>query len=42
MLRGINLGKRQLKKEDLIAAAEACGYTGARTLPFTPAAQRWA
>jgi uncharacterized protein (DUF1697 family) len=32
MLRGINLGKRQLKKDELIAAAEACGYTGARTL----------
>ena len=32
MLRGINLGKRQLKKDELVAAAEACGYTGARTL----------
>jgi uncharacterized protein (DUF1697 family) len=32
MLRGINLGKRQLKKEQLIAAAEACGYSDARTL----------
>ena len=32
MLRGINLGKRQLKKHELIAAAEALGYTGARTL----------
>jgi uncharacterized protein (DUF1697 family) len=32
MLRGINLGKRQLKKDELIAAAEALGYTGARTL----------
>ena len=32
MLRGINLGKRQLKKDELIAAAEACGYTDARTL----------
>lgn len=32
MLRGINLGKRQLKKGDLIAAAESCGFTEARTL----------
>jgi uncharacterized protein (DUF1697 family) len=32
MLRGINLGKRTLKKDELIAAAEALGYTGARTL----------
>lgn len=32
MLRGINLGKRQLKKDDLIAAATACGYSQARTL----------
>ena len=32
MLRGINLGKRQLKKDELIAAAEALGYAGARTL----------
>jgi uncharacterized protein (DUF1697 family) len=32
MLRGINLGKRTLKKDELIAAAEALGYTDARTL----------
>jgi uncharacterized protein (DUF1697 family) len=32
MLRGINLGKRSLKKDELIAAAEALGYTEARTL----------
>lgn len=32
MLRGINLGKRQLVKGDMIAAAEACGYSGAKTL----------
>lgn len=32
MLRGINLGKRQLKKHELIAAAEACGFTEAKTL----------
>lgn len=32
MLRGINLGRRQLKKGDLIAAAESCGFTDARTL----------
>ena len=32
MLRGINLGKRQIAKPDLIAAAESCGFTDARTL----------
>lgn len=32
MLRGINLGKRQLAKAELIAAVESLGYTGARTL----------
>jgi len=32
MLRGINLGKRQLKKHDLIAAAEAARFSEARTL----------
>lgn len=32
MLRGINLGKRQLKKDDLIAAAAACGYRETKTL----------
>jgi uncharacterized protein (DUF1697 family) len=32
MLRGINLGKRTLVKADLIGAAEACGFTDARTL----------
>ena len=32
MLRGINLGKRQLKKHDLIAAAEAAGFSEAKTL----------
>lgn len=32
MLRGINLGKRQLKKGEMIEAAEACGYTDAKTL----------
>ncbi len=32
MLRGINLGKRTLRKEELIAAAGACSYAGARTL----------
>jgi len=32
MLRGINLGKRQLKKHDLIAAAEAAGFGEAKTL----------
>ena len=32
MLRGINLGKRQLKKDELIAAADALGYSDARTL----------
>lgn len=32
MLRGINLGKRQLKKDELIAIAEAAGFTEARTL----------
>lgn len=32
MLRGINLGKRTLVKADLLAAAEAAGFTDARTL----------
>jgi len=32
MLRAINVGKRQLKKDELIAAAEALGYGEARTL----------
>ena len=32
MLRGINLGKRTLVKADLLAAAEAAGFTEARTL----------
>ena len=32
MLRGINLGKRQIAKAELIAAAESCGYANARTL----------
>jgi uncharacterized protein (DUF1697 family) len=32
MLRGINLGKRQLAKGELIAAAESLGYTQVRTL----------
>jgi uncharacterized protein (DUF1697 family) len=32
MLRGINLGKRQLAKAELIAAAESLGYTEVRTL----------
>jgi uncharacterized protein (DUF1697 family) len=32
MLRGINLGKRQLAKGDLIAAAQSLGFTNAQTL----------
>lgn len=32
MLRGINLGKRQLRKDALIAAAQASGFSDARTL----------
>ena len=32
MLRGINLGKRQLVKADLIGAVEDAGYADARTL----------
>ena len=32
MLRGINVGGRQLKKDQLIGAAEAAGFSDARTL----------
>lgn len=32
MLKGINLGKRTLVKADLLAAAEAAGFTEAKTL----------
>ncbi|MEI9927651.1 MAG: DUF1697 domain-containing protein [Sphingomonas sp.] len=32
MLRGINLGKRTLVKADLLAAAQAAGFSEARTL----------
>jgi uncharacterized protein (DUF1697 family) len=32
MLRGINLGKRQIVKADLLAAVASCGFTDARTL----------
>ncbi len=31
-LRGVNLGKRQTKSADLVAAFEAIGLKGARTL----------
>ena len=33
MLRGINLGKRQLKSGELKAAVESLGYTDVKTLP---------